>query len=107
MDPFLPKLVDDLLDSYAECGGINHINGINLPSKGAIATITHDLLSLLFPGFHADHVLKREELPEFATALLSSIQQRLHIEIAKKSGISACFRKNSGTNLTKLLTLSH
>ncbi|MES2309375.1 MAG: serine O-acetyltransferase EpsC [Verrucomicrobiota bacterium] len=83
MDSFLPQLVDDLLDSYAECGGINHIDGINLPSKGAIASITQDLLSILFPGFHSDRVLKREELPEFAAALLSSIQQRLHIEISK------------------------
>ncbi len=83
MDSFLPQLVDDLLDSYAECGGINHIDGINLPSKGAIASITKDLLSLLFPGFHSDRILKREELPEYATALLASIQQRLHLEISK------------------------
>lgn len=83
MDPFLPELVDDLLDSYAECGGINHINGINLPSKGAISSITQDLLSVLFPGFHSDRVLRRDELPEFATAQLASIQQRLHAEIAK------------------------
>lgn len=83
MDSFLPQLVDDLLDSYAECGGINHIDGINLPSKGAIFTITQDLLSILFPGFHSDRVLKRDELPEYATAQLASIQQRLHIEISK------------------------
>jgi serine O-acetyltransferase len=32
-------------------GGINHVDGKNLPSKHAIADITADLLRLLFPGF--------------------------------------------------------
>ena len=45
------ELTDQLIASYARVGGINHVDGKNLPSKTAIASITLDLLRLLFPGF--------------------------------------------------------
>ncbi len=103
MDKLLPEIVDALLDSYAECGGINHIDGINLPSKGTVAGLTQDLLKLLFPGFHADSPLKREELPEFTAALLASIQQRLHLEIAKSLDYRPAPGKTAETILSEFL----
>jgi serine O-acetyltransferase len=45
------QLTDQLLASYARVGGINHLDGKNLPSKTAVCSITVDLLRLLFPGF--------------------------------------------------------
>jgi len=45
------QLTDQLIASYARLGGINHLDGKNLPSKTAIASIAVDLLRLLFPGF--------------------------------------------------------
>ena len=38
------KLTNELVASYARVGGINHLDGKNLPSKRAIAAITQDLL---------------------------------------------------------------
>ena len=40
------QLTDRLVASYARAGGINHLDGKNLPSKRAIALITADLLRL-------------------------------------------------------------
>ena len=40
----ITKLTNDLIASYAKVGGINHLDGGNLPSKFAIATITTCLL---------------------------------------------------------------
>jgi serine O-acetyltransferase len=77
------KTVDALLDSYAECGGINHIDGVNLPSKLAIAEITGDLLKLLFPGFFSVKPLERQALPKMTEELLRSIELRLTEELAK------------------------
>src|SRR6185436_7309256 len=45
------QLTEQLIASYARVGGINHLDGKNLPSKRIIADITQDLLRLLFPGF--------------------------------------------------------
>ena len=45
------QLTNELVASYARVGGINHLDGKNLPSKRAVTAITQDLLRLLFPGF--------------------------------------------------------
>jgi serine O-acetyltransferase len=73
--PFLPRcgivrgvnatvtqLTDRLIHSYAKVGGINHLDGKNLPAKSAIAGITVDLLRLLFPGFFDEKTIHSSEL---------------------------------------------
>ena len=56
------KLTDRLIASYARPGGINHVDGKNLPSKRAIARITVDLLRLLFPGFFDEKLVHSSEI---------------------------------------------
>ena len=77
------QLTDQLLASYARVGGINHLDGKNLPSKTAICSITVDLLRLLFPGFFHDQVIHSSELKVETTALLDSVLGRLEDEIYK------------------------
>src|SRR3954464_5783306 len=55
--PTLTQITDQLILSYARAGGINHIDGKNLPSKTTIASITHDLLRLVFPGFFDERII--------------------------------------------------
>ena len=50
-DVTVTQLTDRLLASYARVGGINHLDGKNLPSKSAVNAIAADLVRLLFPGF--------------------------------------------------------
>ena len=40
MDHPMKNVVDELLDSYAKCGGIKHIDGSSLPSKMAVASLS-------------------------------------------------------------------
>ena len=47
----LAALVDAIVESYAEQGNINHLDGSNLPSREAVDRVLSDLLSLVFPGF--------------------------------------------------------
>jgi serine O-acetyltransferase len=77
------ELSDQLLASYATVGGINHLDGANLPSKSAIASITLDLLRLLFPGFFDDTTLHSSELKVHTATLMDSIQGRLEDELYK------------------------
>jgi len=76
-------LTQQLLDSYRRVGGINHVDGKNLPSKAVIAQITRDVLRLLFPGFFGDRVIHSAELELETTALLASVQCVLEREIYK------------------------
>jgi serine O-acetyltransferase len=77
------SLVDHLLDSYAEVGGINHIDGVNLPSKGAVAEMTQILLHLLFPGFYENGCLTQKSMEAATVRQLKKVRTRLVCELEK------------------------
>ena len=77
------QLTDQLLASYARVGGINHVDGKNLPSKCAIAAISTDLLRLVFPGFFDDKPIHSSELKVETATLMDSVWERLEDEIYK------------------------
>jgi serine O-acetyltransferase len=83
MDHPMNSLLEELLVSYAHCGGIKHLNGANLPSKMAVASLTQDLLHVIFPGFIAEQQVSMHDLPHETALQLSSLQKRLKREIAK------------------------
>src|ERR1700748_1019944 len=83
MDHPMKNLVAELLESYARCGGVKHLNGANLPSKMAVAALTQDLLHIIFPGFIAEHQVSMQDLPHETALQVSSLQKRLKKEIAK------------------------
>lgn len=72
-----------LLNSYARDGGINHLDGPNLPSQDTVAELARDLMHVLFPGYFEAVALKQEDLPEWLEGLLTKIQARLSTEIEK------------------------
>ncbi|MEW6302292.1 MAG: serine O-acetyltransferase, partial [Verrucomicrobiota bacterium] len=74
---------DQLIASYARVGGINHLDGKNLPSKTAIVGITVDLLRLLFPGFFDEHTIHSSELKVETATLMDSVSGRLEDEFYK------------------------
>jgi len=83
VQPSVTELTDRMIASYARAGGINHVDGKNLPSKTAIASITLDLLRLLFPGFFDEKSIHSSELKVQTATLLDSISGRLEDEICK------------------------
>ncbi|MEW6156031.1 MAG: serine acetyltransferase [Verrucomicrobiota bacterium] len=83
MNKSVTELTDQLIASYARVGGINHLDGVNLPSKSAIGVITEDLLKLLFPGFFAEKSIHSFEIKLETTNLMDSVQGRLEDEIYK------------------------
>ncbi len=83
MNVSVTQLTDRLLASYARVGGINHLDGKNLPSKSAIASITVDLLRLLFPGFFDQMIFHSSELKVETATLIDSVLGSLEDEIYK------------------------
>lgn len=69
--------------SYARQGGINHLDGKNLPSKTRISQVTCSLLRLLFPGYFDDKVILASEIKMETAMLMDSVLGQLEDEICK------------------------
>ncbi|HOB33996.1 MAG TPA: serine acetyltransferase, partial [Verrucomicrobiota bacterium] len=76
-------MTDQLVASYARLGGINHLDGKNLPSKRTIAVITNDLLRLLFPGFFDEKLVHSSEIKVETAGLIDTVLGALEDEIYK------------------------
>jgi serine O-acetyltransferase len=77
------QLTEQLIASYARHGGINHLDGKNLPSKRTICLMAADLLRLLFPGFFDDKLIHSSELKVETALLMDSVLEKLEDEIYK------------------------
>jgi serine O-acetyltransferase len=71
------------LESYDQVGGINNVDGLNLPSKRAVGDICEGLLQLLFPGFHDQDPVHSTDLERVTAYRLRTIAQQLKGEICK------------------------
>jgi serine O-acetyltransferase len=80
MTPSLDRVVDGILESYRDIGGINHLEGPNLPSQQSVARIVEDLESLVFPGFRAEQNLDLAGLRWAIGAKVSAVFRTLSAE---------------------------
>jgi len=76
-------IVDALIGSYETHGGINHLEGPNLPSKAAIREITRWLETLLFPGYVESARVDRLNLRYAVGMRVAQLLERLTDEIEK------------------------
>src|SRR5947209_2405211 len=81
-DP-VTRLTNELIASYARVGGINHLDGKNLPSKRVVTSLAKDLLRLLFPGFFDEKLIHSSEIKVETAARLDAIIGPLEDEIRK------------------------
>jgi serine O-acetyltransferase len=72
-----------LLASYETDGGINHLDGVNLPSQESVNEIARDCMHLLFPGYFEETRLEKKDVPKLVDTMLTRIGKRLVIEIEK------------------------
>lgn len=86
----ITEMTQALLASYRRHGGINHLDGVNLPSRETVVDITRDLLRLIFPGFFDDRVVHSSELQAETALLLDSVAGRLEDEIYKSLRCFGC-----------------
>ncbi|MDF3059572.1 MAG: serine acetyltransferase [Rariglobus sp.] len=79
----LDDITKALLASYETEGGINHLDGINLPSDEAVNRLASDFMHLLFPGFFEQKSLTKSEVPAFTAARLNAVHTSLADTIGK------------------------
>ncbi len=72
-----------LLASYEADGGINHLDGVNLPSQESINMLARDCMHLLFPGYFEDTGLGKKDIPAHIDGLIGRVDRRLGAEIEK------------------------
>lgn len=71
---------------------LNNADGINLPSKVAVAEICEDLLEILFPGFHDQTAIRHSDLPLVTEKRVFDVAGRFREEICKslRTGDPGC-----------------
>lgn len=79
----LEEIKNALLESYRSHGGINHVDGRNLPSQESVNLLAADCMHLLFPGFFEETGVTQQELPAHISRLLTRVEKRLAAEIEK------------------------
>lgn len=82
-DPRFVQAVEGLLDSYVEQGGINHIEGHNLPSLELVIEVIQELEGVLFPGYYEKEQLGRRNARYVIGKRCARILQQLSVEVAK------------------------
>jgi serine O-acetyltransferase len=79
----LPKLVDQIMDNYAAFGGMDHLEGKDLPSKKVVIEVLEDLLTIFFPGYLGKTEITKTNIKCFLGNTLTSVQTRLTDEVEK------------------------
>ena len=79
----LTPIKQALLDSYQKHGGINHLDGVNLPAQDSVQQLASDYMHLMFPGFFEATALTKKDVPAHVDALLAGLERRLTAEIEK------------------------
>jgi serine O-acetyltransferase len=83
MENRLREIVESLVDSYHEVGGINRMECSNLPSNRKIVDTCDQLLQVLFPGYHDREPVPAEELEVITSERIAHLMSVLRGEIAK------------------------
>ena len=93
----LGKITRAIGDSYEKYGGINHLEGPNLPSKSEVEKLVNLLSTIMFPGFYEEATSNTKHLDAYLLAQCSSAMECLSNLIQKslrhecKDGIN-CIR---------------
>ncbi len=87
MEQHLKKIHEEILETYDLDGGINHVDGIKLPSDLEVIDLVRKLMNLLFPGFFTVERVHAGNLRNWSGYLLDQVQQRLTAQVTK----SICF----------------
>lgn len=73
----LTSIAENIVETYDKDGGINRIDGVNLPSSEPVVEILEDMLQILFPGYFGKRVPARSNILFFVQSAIDSLFLRL------------------------------
>src|SRR3954451_3366176 len=79
----LPALTERIVETYEDCGGINHLGHSPLPSYREIVEIMAALREILYPGYGRRQNLHMGNVVYHVGDLIDSLHDRLTQQIAR------------------------
>jgi serine O-acetyltransferase len=79
----LPALTERIVETYEDCGGINHLGHSPLPSYREVVEILADLREILYPGYGRRQNLHMGNVGYHVGDLIDSLHDRLTQQIAR------------------------
>jgi len=79
----LPAITDRIVETYEECGGMNHLGHSPLPSYREIVDILGDFREILYPGYGRRQNLHMGNVGYHVGDLIDSLHDRLTQQIAR------------------------
>ncbi len=83
LEASLPLLVDQIMANYDRFGGMDHLEGRDLPSKDVVISVLEDLFMVLFPGYIGKAEITKANIKYQLGTTLTSIYTRLTGEVEK------------------------
>jgi serine O-acetyltransferase len=79
----LPSLVEEIQRNYEMFGGMDHLEGKDLPSKKVVIEVLEDLLTIFFPGYLGKKGITKSNIKYFLGNTLNSVFTRLTGEVER------------------------
>ncbi|HPG38702.1 MAG TPA: serine O-acetyltransferase [bacterium] len=79
----LEKISDEIVATYDKYGGINRIDGANLPTLQHIVEILDDFMQILFPGYFGNRMPARSNISFFVQSSIDSLFLRCTDEFCR------------------------
>ncbi len=79
----IPQLVDGMVTNYQRFGGMDHLEGRDLPSKKVVIEVLEDLFTVLFPGYLGDSEITKANIKYYLGTKLTSVYTQLTLEVEK------------------------
>ena len=79
----LPKLTQQIVQTYDEVGSINHLGHCPLPNYDEIIAATDDLKEILFPGYRRRERLHRGNVAFYVGDLVDRLHDRFTQQIGR------------------------
>jgi len=91
----LEKMVASIVESYQKIGGINHLQGPNLPSRRSIIGIVQAFESLVFPGYGEDELIDELSMKYMIGEKIIFLTRSLQAEIERSLAYQERFHGQS------------
>ncbi|WP_435022238.1 serine O-acetyltransferase EpsC [Tundrisphaera sp. TA3] len=79
----MPALIERIVETYEECGGIHHLGHCPLPSYREVVDILADFREILYPGYGRRQNLHLGNVGYHVGDLIDSLHDRLTAQIAR------------------------
>ncbi len=73
----LSDIAENIVTTYEKDGGINRIDGVNLPAPEPVVDILNDMMEILFPGYFGKRVPARSNILFYVQSAIDSLFLRL------------------------------